>query len=574
MRYATRALRAVPALLLSLVFGLCLSLSHPARASTLGEQKTAVMLVNFQDHATQPMSRADAHAMVFGTVSDFYWEASYGKTFLSGDTHGWFTIPVNESLCDYNLFAREADKLAAAAGIDLSQYSRLVYLMPRKVCMDGGSNVGAAPARVFLTGNYFNAQMIAHEVGHTFGAAHSAAIDCGSAAFGSNCANNSYGDMADTMGSGQLAHFNALHKERIGWLGASGTPAITAVSGTGTYTITPFETTAAGAKALKIPRGIDPIYGWTNYYYVEYRQPVGFDAGLGSLGNLTQGVLIRADDVNSLLLDMTPDSNTTSMYNDTLDAALMVGRSYVDSAAGITVTLKSADANGAVVEVRMDGASPPVCSRAAPTLAISGSGTAVAPGTTVQYTLSLTNRDSSACAATTFNLARSVPSGWTGTLAASQLTLGPGASANTAFSVTSPATATAGAYGIGVGASSGVGSAHTASASGTYSIAATAGALAESVATDKSSYLRGETVALSARVTGNGVPVAGASVRFTITPPSGSASTLTATTGADGYARATLRLGKGKAAVGGYTVRGDASSGSSTATAGTSFNVR
>lgn len=573
MPYTTPAFRAAILLMFPVLLGLCLAL-HPARASTIGEQKTAVILVNFQDYATQPKSRADVHAMVFGTVSDFYWEASYQKTFLSGDTYGWYTIPVNESVCDSNLFAREADKMAAAAGVDLSRYTRLIYLMPRKTCQDGGANVGAAPSRVYIIGNDFNPRTIAHEVGHTFGAAHSAAIDCGSVSFGSNCANSSYGDMSDTMGSGGLAHFNALHKERIGWLGAPGTPTLTTVAGTGTYTITPFETTAAGAKALKIPRGIDPVSGSPTYYYVEYRQPIGFDASLANTGNLTGGVLVRADDVNSLLLDMTPDSNTASMYDDTLDAALTVGRSYVDSAAGITITLKSADANGAVVEVLMSGAGTPTCSRAAPLLSLSGPGEAVAPGATVQYTLSLSNRDSTACAATTFSLARSVPSGWSGILATGSLTLNPGTTATTTLSVTSPASAASGTYGVGAGASSNAGSVHTASASGSYSIAATSGGLAETVATDKSSYLRGETASLSARVTANGVPVAGASVRFTVTLPGGGSSILTATTAADGYARSALKLGKGKTAIGTYTVRGDASSGGATATATTSFGVR
>src|SRR3989344_4936859 len=48
-----------------------------AQATTMGEQKTAVILVNFEDAATQQMSAAAAHTLVFGTVSNFYWEGSY-----------------------------------------------------------------------------------------------------------------------------------------------------------------------------------------------------------------------------------------------------------------------------------------------------------------------------------------------------------------------------------------------------------------------------------------------------------------------------------------------------------------
>jgi hypothetical protein len=207
-------------------------------------------------------------------------------------------------------------------------------------------------------------------------------------------------------------------------------------------------------------------------------------------------------------------------------------------------------------------------------LSLVGPGTAVAAGSSVNYTLSISNRDSSACAATTFNLARSIPTGWTGTLAASTISLSPGASGSTSLTVTSPAGASAGSYGIGAGASSSVGSAHTANASTTYSVASapSSGTLTETVGTDKTSYLRGQTVYMSALVKNNGVAVNGASVKFNVTLM-GNVTVLSAITGSDGYARATYKLGKGKGSVGGYSLRADATSGGETATASTSFNV-
>lgn len=551
------------------------SLAAPvaAHAATTGEQKTAVLLVNFQDHATQPITKANAHALVFGTVSDFYWEASYQKTFLTGDTLGWFTLPVSESLCDNNRFAQEADKMAAAAGVDLSKYERLIYLMPRKTCMDGGSNSGTTlPTRMFATANEFNAQLVTHELGHNFGLMHSGTIECGAAVIGDSCASNSYGDLADTMGGGYVNHFNAVHKDRLGWLDAS---RMATVSANGTWTLAPFETAAAGTKALKIPRGIDPMTGQMGYYYVEYRQPAGFDASLATLGTLAQGVLIHADGTNSVLLDLTPNSDPSSNYADMRDAALSVGRTWTD-ANGISFTLKSADANGAVVEVKTGGAAPPpTCTRAAPILSVAGPTGALAAGTTASFTVSVTNRDSSACAATAFNLARTVPGGWNGSLASSSLTLGPGAAGTTVLNVTSPVGAPAGSYGVGVGSASAAGSVHTASASATYSVAAaTGGALAQTVGTDKSSYLRGETVYMSARVLSGGAPVAGASVKFTIASPGGAATVINASSGSDGFARATYKSGKGKAAIGSYGLRADASHAGASTTSTATFSVR
>jgi hypothetical protein len=141
--------------------------------------------------------------------------------------------------------------------------------------------------------------------------------------------------------------------------------------------------------------------------------------------------------------------------------------------------------------------------------------------------------------------------------------------------VTSPTTATAGSYGIGVGTSSTVGSAHTANASGTYSVATTTttAAITETVGTDKTSYLRGQTVYMSARVLRSGVAVNGASVKFTVTLPGGTSTVLSATSGSDGYARGTYKLAKGKTAIGNYVLRADATSGSNTASANTGFSA-
>lgn len=139
----------------------------------------------------------------------------------------------------------------------------------------------------------------------------------------------------------------------------------------------------------------------------------------------------------------------------------------------------------------------------------------------------------------------------------------------------SPATAGAGSYAVGAGTSSSVGSTHTASAAATYAVAAsTGGTLSETVATDKASYLRGETVRMSALVKNNGVAVAGASVKFSVALPSGSTTVISATSGSDGYARASYRTAKGKGAAGAYGVRADVSASGGSASASTTFSVQ
>jgi hypothetical protein len=343
--------------------------------------------------------------------------------------------------------------------------------------------------------------------------------------------------------------------------------------------IEPYSATTVGAKAIKIPRGTNSA-GQKLWYYVEYRQPLGVDSVLGTTGNLTKGVIVRTavegDPTSSRQIDMTPGSSTSS-YTELADGALAVGQSYTDTPAKVTLTLAWTASSGAAVDVLL-GSAPapaPTCTRAAPVVTLGAATTAVAAGSSKSYTVTVSNKDSSACAATSFSLARSVPTGWTGVLAVTSLSLSPGASASTTLNVTSPTTATAGSYGIGVGTSSAVGSMHTANASGTYSVATTSNstAITETVGTDKTSYLRGQTVYMSARVLRSGVAVSGASVKFTVTLPGGTSTVLSATSGSDGYARGTYKLGKGKGAIGSYKLRADATSGSSTASANTGFSA-
>ncbi|QNP41777.1 NEW3 domain-containing protein [Lysobacter solisilvae (ex Woo and Kim 2020)] len=544
---------------------------------TMGEQRTAVILVNFQDNAPQPMTATAVNDLVFGTVNNFYKEASFQQTWLTGDTFGWYTIPVSSATCDTASIYTEAQKAVAASGVDLSTYKRTIFMFPTiSACGWAGSgNVGGAKTNAWINGS-FTLHTIGHELGHNQGLSHAHSRDCGSTTLGASCTVADYGDVIDIMGSLRAGQFSPFQKELMGWLNDGVSPPIHTANVSGRYSIEPYSSSSVGPKAIKIPRGVDSS-GKQLWYYIEYRQPIGADAMLGSVGNLTRGVIVRlateGDRYSSDLLDTTPASYITT-NGDFQDGALAVGQTYSEAAANVSFTLVSADANGATLDVSIgSGGSTPTCTRAAPVVSVSGPATAVAAGTAVNYAVSVTNKDSSACSATSFSLARSVPSGWSGTLAATSLTLSPGASASTTLGVVSAGTAAAGSYGIGVGVSSSTGAIHTTSASGNYTVSAPTGTLSEAVATDKASYARGETVYMSALVKKDGVATAGASVKFTVTLPSGSTTVVSASSGSDGYARATYRTAKGKGAAGNYGLRAEAVLGGTAASASGSFRV-
>ncbi len=77
----------------------------------------------------------------------------------------------------------------------------------------------------------------------------------------------------------------------------------------------------------------------------------------------------EGDRNSSYLLDMTP--NTVPTF-DMTDAALLPGQAFVDSQAGITITLTGRDTTQASVNVTLGA--PSGCMRANPTLVVSAGG--------------------------------------------------------------------------------------------------------------------------------------------------------------------------------------------------------
>lgn len=544
---------------------------------TTGVQNTAVILVNFQDNATQPIAAAAAQSLVFNTVSSFYQENSFQQTSFNGAVYGYYTIPLSSTVCDYTTLQTEANSAATAAGVNLSSYNRVVYMFPQNACgWSGLGTVGGSPSTAWINGS-FDLYTVGHELGHNLGLDHAHGLACGANVIGSSCTNVEYGDMADIMGS-TASHLNAVQKEELGWLNTIGLPPITTVQSNGTYNIDPYETNTNNPKALKILKSTDPTTGAKTWYYVEFRQAIGQDTGLSAWGNLTSGVLVHTGTDGNLngsnLLDMTPDATTASIGNF-VDAALVAGQTFTDSTAGVTITPVSIGSTGASISVSFAASA---CSHASPSVVVSTQSGSVAPGTAVSYTVAVTNNDSAGCSASTFNLQGTVPTGWTSALGSTSLSIAAGSASSTTMTATSLSTATAGSYSVSTKAISAANTAYTGSGSATYSVASSSGStttstLGTTVSTSQASYSLGSTATITAKVTSGGVAVANASVTFTVTLPNGSVATQTATTGSTGIATYQMKLAKAKSAAGTYQVKDVSSSSGQTASATTSFSV-
>jgi len=518
-----------------------LSLALP---NTFGAQKTLVILVNFQDKQTQPYTVASAQS-VMNTTSNYDWEGSYQQTWLTGvvdltqaaDVRGWYTIAQSSTVCDYNTLASQAKSAATAAGVNLSAYSRYVYAFPNNACTWWGlGTVGGNPSQGWINGS-FQLKVVGHEMGHNFGLYHSRALECGTTTLATVCSTIEYGNTVDIMGNPSSGHFNAFQKERLGWLNYLASPPITTVSGGGTYWVDPLESLGSNPKALKILKATNLTTGKKTWYYVEYRQAIGFDSFLSSNSNVLNGVVISMGSESSAnssdLLDMTP---TTSSWSD---PALIVGQSFYDPNVGVTIAPTWVSSTNAAVGVTFG---PLACVRSNPTVVLSPSQSQwVHAGTPVTYTVSVTNNDNGGCTASDFALQATVPSGWTAAFTPPTLTIDPGTTKPTTLQVTSSGTATDGFYTIAVAARNTAEPTYAGSTSATIVIASS---LSVSVSTDKPSYNRNQTVTITATVSFQGAPVSNAGVTFTITKANGGVITGTATTGTNGSAVYKYRLKK------------------------------
>jgi len=406
-------------------------------------------------------------------------------------------------------------------------------------------------------------------MGHNLGLYHSHALECGAATLGSTCSSIEYGDTLDTMGGGQ-GHYNAFQKERLGWLNYGVSPLVTTATTSGTYSLGLYETSDANPKALKILKSTDPTTGLSTWYYIEYRQPLGFDVfTYGVLNNsISNGVVVHiatdSSPNSSDLLDMTPASST---YYDWYDVALAVGQSFSDPTSSVIITTAWTDGTSAGAGVTL---TQPGSVRANPSVSASPTSQSGTAGAALASTVTLLNNDSSSCTTSSFPLTAALPTGWSGAFATQSLSIAPGASASITLTVTSPVGAGASNYTLGIGAANAAATNYTSSTSVSYVVVA---GLTVAVATDKASYSAGQTVNMSASVAVGGAALSGASVSFTITKPDRTTISGKSTTGLNGIASYTLKLSR-KNPPGTYTVQALATSSGVSGSGTTSFQVQ
>jgi hypothetical protein len=401
------------------------------QAAVSGDQNTLVILANFTDRALS-CTAADVSARVFGatgaTVNNGFRESSRQAVSFSGQVVGPVNIPYSYAgSCEPSAWGSAAETAVRALGIDPSRYQRVNYVTPpNSTC--GWSGMAYMPGRQSWVQACGATGVFTHELGHNLSLHHSSTPSA------------EYGDGSDPMGGARTVRNNGANQVMAGWMPAG---SVLDVASAGSYTLAPLGPEAGSApQVLRLAKA-----DTAEVYYVSLRQANGLDANLGS------GYL------NNLAIHRSTGRLPARTY---LLQSVAPGASFVDAVNGITITNQGVSPGAATVAVAFGGGS---CVREVPTVAVSPISASGAPGTAVNYTVAVTNRDSSTCGTGSFALASVLPAGFSGNFGTAALSIAPGASASTSWRVQSAIGTAEATYTLDVSAAESGAAAGTAHAS-------------------------------------------------------------------------------------------------------------
>jgi hypothetical protein len=315
------------------------------------------------NRALVPMAQAETAV----TASSNYWKAmSAGRISMTVTERAtWASKTARSTDSYYDMI----NKITSELKWTYSANKALVIFVPSATL--GGGALGAGYSSNGNSGRVlmpkisgFTSSVIAHEFGHVLGSMHADALQCGSGVpdvgvtstgqfTDSSCYIREYGDSTDLMGlsSYSMPVISSPFWEARGLGNGTDVRNVGVAAGVKSYTLKPWGDTKLAYRAVKFT---DPVS--REVYYLELRQPVGYDAYLasGPAGNRGVKVVQRGGATPSSSLALMPSTVPFSGYyaaNHTWQA----GSTFITNA-GTRVTINTITATSATVTIDADPA--------------------------------------------------------------------------------------------------------------------------------------------------------------------------------------------------------------------------
>jgi M6 family metalloprotease-like protein len=318
----------------------------------------------------------------FGMVGSYYHELSYGALTIQGDVYGWYRLPYPESHYGMDCngidssdcsgqdqsfqLAQDAAALAQK-DVDFKNYDYFIFVHSgygqesNGVKNDVWSVTYMSGIYVITKTKSFQLFSIVPELeaagdsaggvyclefGHDLGLPDLYNTVTGKTILGPWELMDKGAWNGDPPGSSP-AHMTAWGKIQLGYI--SGPRLATVQDGTtATYTVDPTEIASNNIHAIKIPFGIS-----NQYYLVEVRAQIGFDAALP-----TAGVLITHVSETQVLGKVHVIDGHTNVP-DLNDAVWTAGQTFTDRTNDVAITVTSKSGNSYEVTVNRSSGPPP-----------------------------------------------------------------------------------------------------------------------------------------------------------------------------------------------------------------------
>ena len=353
-----------------------LGIAHAAviQPATPPNKDILAILVDFKDdqHDTTSDTQKTIQATL-GKVNDFYKENDLTGAFtgFTYDVTPTYVDLKNENASSLNVDQVIKDTLAAESqqfpSLQQKNYKYFYIILPHRLecfSIDGAcSTLSLDPTdpteiignKIFINGPQ-QFQVFVHELGHALPVhlQHVGQLNCGSENINilSRCTGYDY-DPNNIMGNGAM-HFTAYQKEKLGFITSGMEKTLSPSTGGGTFSLSPIELQATNPNDVKALKIVSPS---GNTYYVEYRQPIGFDAYKGGIAYApvlymayTGGDLAAANH-EAHAPASSRKSNTpeiVSLYNNFQAQPFT---DSLDDSSQLIVSLVKQDGNSAVVKV-------------------------------------------------------------------------------------------------------------------------------------------------------------------------------------------------------------------------------